>query len=417
MNRDRDQVDGQDQAFEIFDAEWEEQARKLLRPTGFDPELAIRVSRDAIAVFTGDLSEEEFHRRHRDDYLQQFGLDDRPYLIAEDAVIEVEETESDEAGGNKGDGRLSRRTALRFAGAGTVAMLVGQMFSAWNRSANAEEHDHSGHVSSGSSGTGSTGKKVQMGMVIDLEHCDGCLFCVAACKQDNGLSDGTHWIYVLAYEEPDHKGQVNLLPRLCQHCTNAPCVKVCPSTARHRREDGLVLTDYDLCIGCRYCQVSCPYGVNYFQWGDPKTYGGTYNGERRDARGRAVVGDPPRGMMGKCTFCPRKQDTQHERGTTACAAACPHGVLHYGDLNDPNSAPNRYLAKRREENGGRIQTFRMLDDLGTKPNVIYIGTPPSRNAKEVPGPVRYEDWGMVKERRAVLEGPEPWFKRLIKKVI
>jgi Fe-S-cluster-containing dehydrogenase component len=429
MNPDVSPFDLPEDRAEIFDAEWEEQARRLVGQTGYDPDLAIRAARDSLLVLNGDLTEEELERRHHDGYLAAFGSDDRPRNVFNLGASEDEETDEEPAGEPDGaaaahparGGAFSRRTALQFGGAGAVAFFIGQMFSGLSRKAGAEGGDdpHAGHGGKGPSGSAPVnGKKprMQMGMVIDLEKCDGCLFCVSGCKRDNGLPDGVHWIYVLAYEEPDRPNEVNLLPRLCNHCSNAPCVKVCPVTARHRREDGLVLTDYDKCIGCRYCQVSCPYGVNYFQWADSSQYGGGFTGQRKDARGRSVIGDPPRGVMGKCTFCPGRQDSPQMHGTTACVLACPHDVLHIGDLNDPESEPNRYLARRREENGGRLQTFRLLDDIGTKPNVIYIGNPPSRRAKEVPGPVSYSEWGLIQNRRAVLEGPEPWFKRLLRRL-
>ena len=112
---------------------------------------------------------------------------------------------------------------------------------------------------------------MRWGMVIDLENCNGCLMCVAACRNENGLSDGVYWIYPLAFSD-ENRDALNILVRPCMHCSNSTCVKVCPVGARHVREsDGLVLTDYDLCIGCRYCQVACPYGSNYFQWAEPST--------------------------------------------------------------------------------------------------------------------------------------------------
>ncbi|HEU5083845.1 MAG TPA: 4Fe-4S dicluster domain-containing protein [Acidimicrobiales bacterium] len=253
---------------------------------------------------------------------------------------------------------------------------------------------------------------VRYGMVLDLTRCDGCLACVEACRDENGLSDGVLWPYVFAYREPDDDRTAFLL-RVCQQCADAPCIKVCPTTARHRRpSDGLVLTDYDLCIGCRYCEVACPYGVNYFQWGDPETYGGEFEGDRRDARGVSVEGDPPLGVMGKCNYCPQRQDDPELRGTTACSIACTMKVIHVGDMNDPDSEPNRYLAQRREESGGSLPTFRLLEELGTEPNVVYIGSPPSSRATLVEGPVAYEEVGLVEERRTVLEGPAPWFERI-----
>jgi molybdopterin-containing oxidoreductase family iron-sulfur binding subunit len=249
-------------------------------------------------------------------------------------------------------------------------------------------------------------------MVLDLTRCDGCLACVEACREENGLSDGVLWPYVFAYQEPDNE-RTEFLLRVCQQCSNAPCIKVCPTTARHRRpSDGLVLTDYDLCIGCRYCELACPYGVNYFQWGDPDSYGGTFDGERRDARGVSVAGDPPRGVMGKCNYCPQRQDDPERQGTTSCAVACTMDVIHVGDMNDPDSEPNRYLAERRAESGGTLATFRLLEALGTEPNVLCIGSPPSSDATIVEGPVAYEELGLVEDRRTVLEGPAPWFERM-----
>jgi Fe-S-cluster-containing dehydrogenase component len=253
---------------------------------------------------------------------------------------------------------------------------------------------------------------VQMGMVVDLERCDGCMECVSACSESNGLSQGSLWALVMPFQEPENEDP-DYLFRVCQHCTRAPCVMVCPTGARHRRlADGLVLTDYDVCIGCRYCEVACPYGVNVFQWADPRMNGGDASGGKRDARGIAVTGEPPRGVMGKCTFCPTKQDDPETRGSVTCANACHMDAIQFGDLNDPKSVPNVYLAKRREEAGGNLPTFRLLDELGTQPNIIYIGHPPSKDAQLVEGAFTVEDWGLTDDRRATLEGPAPWFDRM-----
>ena len=245
-----------------------------------------------------------------------------------------------------------------------------------------------------------------MGMVVDLEACDGCLSCVYACQNHNFNSAGVFWMYVLAYKD-ENADKPNFLTRLCQHCANPPCVKVCPVRARHKREkDGLVLTNYDRCIGCRYCQVTCPYGVNYFQWGVPekKNY---FHPKLTDERGVWVIGNPPKGVMGKCTFCPDRQDDG--RGNVVCALVCPRNVLHFGDMNDPNSEPHQYLKQKMKEKGGNLSTFRLLESQGTKPSIIYIGQQPTQSAQQVDGPVSYADWGLVEKRLDVLEGPQPWF--------
>lgn len=108
------------------------------------------------------------------------------------------------------------------------------------------------------------------GMVIDLDRCIGCRACAEACKVENNTPTANFWMYVFRFEEGAYPNtNVWFMPRPCQHCDNAPCVKVCPVGARFKRDDGIVSTDWDRCIGCRYCEVSCPYGVNYFNWKAP----------------------------------------------------------------------------------------------------------------------------------------------------
>lgn len=398
-------------------AGWESWARAVLDDAHADSELGVGAARDAQRVAAGDLTEGEFRARHRDAYLDTFGADDRPRLADGLARASRDTAGRGSAAGAADDGAgdadlaptvVSRRSVLAtLGGAAAGALFFGELF---RRGAFAAGSG----LGPGAGGSAAPGDAtaVQFGMVIDLERCDGCLRCVKACSEENGLSEGVLWPYVFAYQEPEDVDP-RYLVRLCQHCTRAPCVMVCPTGARHRRlADGLVLTDYDVCIGCRYCQVACPYGVNVFQWGDPDTYGGSFSGERRDSRGVAVKGDPPMGVMGKCTFCPLRQDDPQRRGTAACVDACSMGALHIGDLNDPDSAPNRHLAARRAEAGGNLSTFRLLEDLGTEPNIIYIGQPPSPRAELVQGPWTYEDWGLTEDRRAVLDGPEPWFRRM-----
>jgi len=407
---------------DIFDEKWEARARQMLAVAGLDPELGIRAARDSLRVIAGDLTEADFHARLHEDYLREFGADERPLGLAPAAPIAVtappagdESCPAAPPPPNPDDGfpkAVSRRQALSFAGGGAGALLVGGLLgsSAWAGSPAPGGAQSS--LQEGDEEDAATGRPVRWGMVIDLERCTGCLACVDGCREENGLSDGVFWIYSLPFSD-ENREDVNFLVRPCMHCSNAPCVKVCPVAARHVRDsDGLVLTDYDICIGCRYCEVSCPYGVNYFQWGEPSSYGGTFSGERRDERGRSVLGDPPKGVMGKCTFCPQRVDDPDSRGTAACALACPHDVIHIGDLNDPESAPMLYLAGRRQENPG-LSTFRLLDQLGTEPNIIYIGQEPSERARPSKPPTSYEDWGFVEDRRAVLEGPEPWFNRIV----
>ncbi len=383
--------------------EWEEEAKRTLKETRFDPELGMEAARDAQRVVAGELSEADFHEKHHEAFLKEFGVDDRPVVSDKKAERTLNELIH--------DGRISRRAAFKLAGAGAAMILanhwLGSKALAFGNSGARSEF---GSILPGKAESRSIfATKVQMGMVIDLERCDGCLVCVNVCSKHNNLSPGANWMYVMAYREEDQEDQQKFLVRPCQHCTNPPCVKVCPVRARHKREkDGLVLTNYGTCIGCRYCQVSCPYGVNYFEWGIPKTDGALYG--FRDYRGKWVDGNNPRGVMGKCTFCPWRQDNEKLKGTVVCAEACPMGAIHFGDIHDPNSPPRRYLVEK-EKKMGRISTFRLLDDFGTEPSIIYIGQQPGKYAKQEPGPTAYEDWGLVDKRLDVLQGPDPWFAK------
>ncbi len=239
------------------------------------------------------------------------------------------------------------------------------------------------------------------GYVIDLERCMGCNACVEACKVENNTGQGMLWMHVFRLEMGKYPN-VNWLfmPRPCMHCDNAPCVKVCPVGARYKREDGLVLTDFDRCIGCRYCEVACPYSVNYFNWEKPvrNQYFDWKEGEGEDVYGTGGVQDyighavPPyqnpdheelyggrlvaggghyKGVIEKCTWCVHRLD----KGLLpACVANCPAFALHFGDLDDPNSVVSRLLMKKR--------SFRLLEEVGTQPRVYYLeGTAPTHEHK------------------------------------
>jgi molybdopterin-containing oxidoreductase family iron-sulfur binding subunit len=226
------------------------------------------------------------------------------------------------------------------------------------------------------------------GMVIDLDRCMGCRACMEACKVENNTPEGAFWMHVFRFEEGEYPdAKIGFLPRPCQHCDNAPCVKVCPVQARHKQEDGLVLTDYKRCIGCRYCIIACPYGVNHFNWRPPED---AYYLDWDDASVEKVTGgavppydnpdlDQPHGDRGtlvaggghyqgtteKCTFCVQRLEKDL---LPACVANCPVSVFSFGDLDDPNSAPSEALKSKR--------AFRLKEELNTEPKVYYIGQPP-----------------------------------------
>ncbi len=214
---------------------------------------------------------------------------------------------------------------------------------------------------------GTAGTKPRWGMVIDLSTCIGCEYCVYACQATNDVTDDMQW----NIHFPDQTATGNLfhMTRPCLHCTHAPCVSVCPVRATYNREDGLVVMDYDRCIGCRYCEVACPYGARHFNW---EARGDEPN-PRVPEWGTPEVKRRPRGVIEKCTFCIHRLDPGVAAGLTpgvdaaatpACVNICPVTARHFGNLNDPDSNVAKIIAT--------IPTFRLREDLGTEPNVYYI---------------------------------------------
>jgi phenylacetyl-CoA:acceptor oxidoreductase subunit 1 len=203
-------------------------------------------------------------------------------------------------------------------------------------------------------------------MVINLDRCIGCEYCQRACSATNDVASDKPWNIVV--EDKTSIGNTFFFSRPCLHCTNAPCVDVCPVKATYHREDGLVVMDYDRCIGCRYCEVACPYDARKFNWEtrtDVNTYIPTW--------GIAEVERRPRGVVEKCTFCIQRIDAGVNSGlmpgedpeaTPACVNICPVEARVFGDLKDADSKINQVL----EENA----TFTLREDLGTNPNVFYI---------------------------------------------
>ncbi len=203
-------------------------------------------------------------------------------------------------------------------------------------------------------------------MLIDLRKCIGCQYCVYACQAVNDVPDDMRWnVY---HPEVTDTGIPFHMTRPCLHCNDAPCVSVCPTRATWQRDDGLVVMDYQLCIGCRYCQVACPYDARSFNWQEREGPSG-YQPEW----GNAEVDRRPRGVAEKCTFCIHRIDRGLAQGlvpgedraaTPACVNICPVEARVFGDLNDPDSKISRLLKE--------LPTFRLREDLGTEPNVYYV---------------------------------------------
>ncbi len=207
----------------------------------------------------------------------------------------------------------------------------------------------------------------QWGMVIDLSKCIGCEYCVYACQATNDVTDAMRWNIHLV--DRTSTGEAFHVTRPCLHCNHAPCVSVCPVGATYVREDGLVIMDYDKCIGCRYCEAACPYGARSFNWAargdEPNIYVPDWGSPEVERR--------PRGVVEKCTFCVHRLDAGLERGLTpgvdaeatpACVNACPVDARFFGNLNDSESSVARIIAE--------TPTFRLREDLGTDASVYYI---------------------------------------------
>ena len=219
---------------------------------------------------------------------------------------------------------------------------------------------------------------VVYGYGLDISRCIGCRRCVYACVEENNQSRDPeiHWIRVLEFEREravrglaleegnpyyDHEqvpaeGKI-YVPISCQQCEDSPCTNVCPTGATWTEPDGIVVIDYDWCIGCRYCMASCPYGARHFNWSDPQIPADEVNPETH------YLGNRPRqrGVVEKCTFCiQRVRDGRYP----ACVEACPVGARKFGNLLDPDSEI-RYLLKNK-------RTFVLKAELETRPKFFYF---------------------------------------------
>ncbi len=197
------------------------------------------------------------------------------------------------------------------------------------------------------------------GMVLDLARCIGCNACTVACKIENGTPPDAYWARVYTEEMgtyPDTK--TTYVPALCNHCEDAPCVTVCPTKASYKRDDGIVMIDQNLCIGCRACMTACPYAARFYLRKGVLEAG--YHGERTDFEDVkwALFQE---GTVNKCTFCAHRVDEGLE---PACVITCPTDARIFGDLADENSNVSVLI---RERNGKQP-----LPEAGTNPSVYYV---------------------------------------------
>ncbi|MDO5087162.1 MAG: 4Fe-4S dicluster domain-containing protein [Comamonadaceae bacterium] len=188
------------------------------------------------------------------------------------------------------------------------------------------------------------------GMLVDVRKCIGCQACTVACIQENVVPEGSFRTIVSTYSiQVEGSGQpagTYVLPRLCNHCDEPPCVPVCPVSATFKRADGIVLVDSDRCVGCAYCVQACPYDARFI--------------------------NHDTGKADKCTFCAHRV----EAGLLpACVETCVGGARIFGDLNDPDGE----LRQRLNEAKPELKVLK--PGLETKPQVFYIGLDESFEGK------------------------------------
>ena len=193
------------------------------------------------------------------------------------------------------------------------------------------------------------------GMLIDLKKCIGCHACATACKEAHGTPPGVTRAHVERKVEGTYPNtKVTPVPMLCMQCENAPCVEICPTGATQKREDGIVVINKDVCIGCKSCMTACPYGARYFREDENGYFGAELNEYEE-----VMYPTMPKGTVDKCTFCAERIDGKLGL-TQACVSACPAGARVFGDLDD--------IKAQAQKAGG----YQLLAEEGTNPSVWYI---------------------------------------------
>jgi len=214
---------------------------------------------------------------------------------------------------------------------------------------------------------------VEFGYALNLSVCIGCRKCAEACHKENNHDRKTSNSYIRVLEMQQgsfdmERGNTTYdhtvpapgkyyMPVQCQQCANPPCVKVCPVQATWREPDGIVVVDYNWCIGCRYCEAACPYHARRFNWTKPEIPADEINPDQAYLSNRIR----PQGVVEKCTFCLHRT---REGRLPACLEACPTGARVFGNLLDPQSDIRWVLENKR--------VFVLKEDLGTDPRFFYF---------------------------------------------
>jgi len=205
-------------------------------------------------------------------------------------------------------------------------------------------------------------------MAIDPLKCDSdCTDCIIACHTIHNVpsfgntKDEIKWIWTEPFSAvfPDENHiyhgqsvQKMQLPVMCNHCENAPCVRVCPTKATFKRSDGIVMMDYHRCIGCRLCMAACPYGARSMNYRNPRPFIATINPD---------FPTRTKGVVEKCNFC---EERLVKGLLPACVTACKNKALVFGDVENPNSEIRLLLGQRFN--------MRRRANLGTVPQIYYL---------------------------------------------
>jgi Fe-S-cluster-containing dehydrogenase component len=219
---------------------------------------------------------------------------------------------------------------------------------------------------------------VKYAYALNLSKCIGCRKCTHACVEENNQHRGAgdrgdqiEYISVLEMEKGsldieksvhdyDHEVPAEgkyYMPVQCHHCNNAPCVKACPVEATWQEPDGIVVVDYNWCIGCRYCAAACPYWARKFNWLEPNLPTDAINPDTH------YLGNRPRykGVMEKCTFCINRV---RKGQNPACHDICPTGSRKFGNLLDKDSVIRQIIDNKR--------IYILKEEVGTDPSFYYF---------------------------------------------
>ena len=207
-------------------------------------------------------------------------------------------------------------------------------------------------------------------MIIDTRKCVGCHACTVSCIAENKLPKGVIYRPVTTIEMgtyPDLK--MRFLPKPCMQCDTPPCVPVCPVNATGKRPDGIVYSDYEVCIGCGNCVEACPYGHRSMDTGEnycddtpsiqPYELLATHEyGKDWSREGKYSATE---GSARKCSFCLHRLDVGE---LPQCVSTCVGRATYFGDINDPTSFISEMAAMPNQ--------MKLLEEKGTNPTVTYI---------------------------------------------